>query len=241
MSRVVLARRGDAGAAGVGRDHSAVIMMLPTMEIDVGAGSRLVARNLTDVDGLAHIAADDDGVHVVVARGVVQYQWCAFGAGEPAVAPRCHGGEDRVGVPSLLCESVLVAGWVLLVFDPAQQTLLDEAVQPLGEDVASGAERLLEVVESTSAETSLTDQEQVQWSPRTARCGRWCRANLRCRRAYVCQPRGEGVASWNAVRMLSVRYCRGARHHLGVTGGDPVRCRTEPTIGSPTIGSACPG
>ena len=54
-----------------------------------------------------------------------------------------------------------MAGRVLLVLDPAQQTLLDETVQPLGEDVASCAERLLEVVESTSAETCLTDQEQV--------------------------------------------------------------------------------
>ena len=117
------------------------------MGADGSAGSGR-GSYLTDVEGFVAFAADDDGVHVVLAGGVVQHQWCAFRAREPAVAPGGHGGEDRVGVAALLREAVLVAGRVRLVLDPAQQALVDEPVETSGEDVAPDAQRLLEVVEA---------------------------------------------------------------------------------------------
>ena len=47
----------------------------PDPGADRSAGSRL-GSHLTDVEELLALAADDDRVHVVVASGVVQHQWC---------------------------------------------------------------------------------------------------------------------------------------------------------------------
>src|SRR5215207_8010705 len=83
-----------------------------------GAGSRR-GPYLAHVDRFRTLAAHDDGVHVVIAGGVVQDQRSAFGAGEPAVAPRRHGGEYPVRIASLVGEPVFVPRRVLLVLDPA--------------------------------------------------------------------------------------------------------------------------
>ena len=160
-----------------------------------GLGSHLGRR------GVVAFAADHDGVHVVVASGVVQHQRCAFRAGEPAVAPGRHGGEDRVGVTALLCEPVLVARRVRLVLDPAQQALVHEPVETSGEDVASDTERLLEVVEPASAETGLTDEQQVPVVAehrRTAGDGARPVGGVGALHALSLE---ETVASWNVKRL----------------------------------------
>src|SRR3954452_13215624 len=109
------------------------------------AWSRL-GPHFAHVEGLGAFAAHDDGVHVVIARGVVEDQGSPLRAGEPTIAPRSHGRQDRVDVPAFLGEAVLVAGRVLLVLDPLQQALVHEAAQALREDVAPDAELALEVV-----------------------------------------------------------------------------------------------
>ena len=66
-------------------------------------------EDVADVDGFGALRAYDDGVGVVVAGGVMQHEGCSFGAGHPAVAPGCHGCEDREDFASFLCEAVFAA------------------------------------------------------------------------------------------------------------------------------------
>ena len=82
-----------------------------------GAGG---GANVVDVEGLVAFAADHDCVHVMVACGVVKDDRFAFWAREPAVSPCGHCRQYRVGVATFVGEAVLVADWVLLVFDAAQ-------------------------------------------------------------------------------------------------------------------------
>ena len=123
-----------------------------------GAGLR---SDVSDVERLVALAADDDGMHVVATGSVMQDEGSAFGAGEPAFAPGRHGGKNRVDVSAFVGEAVLAAGRSLLVFDPAEQVFVNETVQSLGEDVASDPERGLEVVEAAGPETRLAQDQQV--------------------------------------------------------------------------------
>ena len=86
------------------------------------AGSGLGA-DVANVEWLGAFAADHDGVHVVIACGVVQDERRAFGPGQPPVPPGRHGGEDRVGVAALVGEPVLESWRVLLVLDAARALL----------------------------------------------------------------------------------------------------------------------
>ena len=113
------------------------------------------------MDRRGALAAHHVGVHVVAACGVVELERAAFGAGEPAVAPRRHRGEDRVDVAALVGEPVLVANRTLLVLDTGEHSLVDEQGEVRREDVAPDAERALEVVEPAHAEARLAKQQQV--------------------------------------------------------------------------------
>lgn len=42
---------------------------------------------MSNGEGFGALAAHDHGVHVVVARSVVEHEWRSFRAGQPAVAP----------------------------------------------------------------------------------------------------------------------------------------------------------
>src|SRR5437764_9289718 len=92
---------------------------------------------------------------------------------------------------------------VWLVLDPAQQALVHEPVETSGEDVASDTERLLEVVEPASAETGLTDEQQV---PVVAEHGRAAGDGARPVGgvgALHAPSLEEMVASWNVRQLRS--------------------------------------
>ena len=124
------------------------------------ARSRL-CPDLSDVDRFVALAAHHDGVHVVVARRVMQYERRAVGPAEPPVTPRCHRRKDRIHLASLLGQSVLRSGRMALILDALHDPLVDELVEAPREDVATDAELTLEVVEPSGAETRLTDQQQI--------------------------------------------------------------------------------
>ena len=107
------------------------------------------------------LAADDFGVHVVVAGGVVQDQRRAFRTGQPAVTPCGHRREDGVHLSTLVGESIFVTLPAFVVGHPGQHAFFDDAVEPLGQDVPADAERCLKVVEPASAEARLSDDQQV--------------------------------------------------------------------------------
>ena len=96
----------------------------------------------------------------MAAGGVAQHDRRARLAGEPPVAPGDHGRQDGVEVAALVGEDVLVAVGLLLVADPRQHALLDEALEPLGEDVAADPQRPLHVVEAAHPEEGLPEHER---------------------------------------------------------------------------------
>ena len=81
-----------------------------------------------DVEWLGTFAAYDNCAHVVVAGFVVKHDRRAFGAGQPLLAPRSHGGEHRVHGTALVGKAVLVTGRVVLVLDLTKKAFVDEAV-----------------------------------------------------------------------------------------------------------------
>ena len=78
----------------------------------------------------------------------------------PLVAPLTDGGHHRPEVPTLVGQAVLVAQRTFGVRHLRQQTIGDEVVETAGEDVASDAQALLEVVEAAGAEARLTHDQQ---------------------------------------------------------------------------------
>ena len=116
---------------------------------------------LADVDRLVAFVADDFGVHVVAAGRVVEHEWCAFGSGEPFVAPGGHGGENGVHLSPLVGEAVLVAQRSFLVWDPGEQAVVNQSVEVGSEDVPADTERFVEVIESAGSEAGLADDQQI--------------------------------------------------------------------------------
>ncbi|MEY2589354.1 MAG: hypothetical protein QOJ67_1338 [Acidimicrobiaceae bacterium] len=148
-----------AAAANASSHSSRVNVCLPRV-----AGTSLGA-NVADIEQLFALAADHDGVHVVPAGRVVQHKRGALWTDEPTLAPRGHGGEDRVRIASLLREAVVEPRRVVLVLHLVEQAFVDEAGEPLREDVAADAKRNLEVVEAAGPETGLADEEEVPVIP----------------------------------------------------------------------------
>jgi hypothetical protein len=123
-----------------------------------GAGG---GADVVDVDRLVAFATGHDGVHVVVTGRVVQDEGGALWAGEPAVAPCGHRGQDGKCVAALVGEAILVTDRVLLVLDATQYTLFDESGEAPREHVAPDSELALELLEAPCAEAGLADQQQV--------------------------------------------------------------------------------
>ena len=70
----------------------------------------------------------------------------------PSVAPLPHGSHDVPQIPALLGEAVLRAGRMVLVGHSVEHTVVDQTVQPLGEDVARDPEAGLQVFETGHAQ-----------------------------------------------------------------------------------------
>src|SRR5215207_3757526 len=119
----------DASAAGDATTAGAV--SAPSAAGGFGRPGSGQGTHVANLDRRRALAAHHDRLHVVVAGGVVQHERRSFRTGEPAVAPRGHRRQDRVGVSTLVGESILVAWRVGLILDPAKATLVDEGVEAL--------------------------------------------------------------------------------------------------------------
>ncbi len=86
----------------------------------------------------------------------------AGGGRGPPVAPLPHRGQHLPEIASLIGEPVVVTDRVFLVGDAVEDTVGEEMVEPLGEDVAGDAESLLEVVEARDPEKGVPED---QWRP----------------------------------------------------------------------------
>src|SRR5713226_4502814 len=113
-----------------------------------------------DIERLSALAARNDRVHVVVARGVVENERRKVAAKQPFVTERRHNCKDRTHVAALVRKAVLVAHWALLVGHLLQQAVIHEAVEPGSQDVAAGAQLALELLEPPRAEARLAKDEQ---------------------------------------------------------------------------------
>lgn len=122
-----------------------------------GSGPR---PHAPDIERVSALAARNDRVHVVVARGVVENKRRKVAAQQPFVTERRHNRKDRTHVAARVRKAVLVAHWALLVGHLIEQTLIHEAVEPGSQDVAPGAQLALELLEPPRAEARLAKDEQ---------------------------------------------------------------------------------
>jgi hypothetical protein len=70
-----------------------------------------------------------------VAAGFVREHDRGAAGGLPLVAPLAHGGEDQPQILALLGQGVVVADRVLLIRVALEDTVLNQVVEPVGEDV----------------------------------------------------------------------------------------------------------
>jgi hypothetical protein len=132
--------RGDLGRhAGPGKSKS---QRTP----GPGPGTLSISSSAQDLRTFWHERGDD--------RALV-----GFAAGDPRwllasvlVAPLPQAGERDREVAAFGGEPVLVALGPLAVGDAVEDSLFDEPVQPVGEDVSRDCEALLELVEATQPE-----------------------------------------------------------------------------------------
>ena len=114
-------------------------MLGPDRLMAGGAGDGLVKRRATAV------------VHEERGRTV---------HGVPPVAPTHQGNKSRGEVCSLGGEAVLVAYRSVLVGDAVHDLELDQALQPVGEEVSGDAEVQPEVLEAAHPTEQVTQDEQ---------------------------------------------------------------------------------
>src|SRR4051812_39863648 len=124
-----------------------------------GARARLavdVARRQVRAAGVAREPAG----HLAAAVAVADDARRAARRGVVAVAPLHQRDDRRPEVEPLLAEAVLEALGALLVAVALDQALVDQPLEPLGQDVARDAEIALEVVEPAHPEERVADDEQ---------------------------------------------------------------------------------
>src|SRR5437899_1390938 len=76
------------------------------------------------------------------------------------VAPLAKRGQRDVQVETLLRQLVLVPLRALAVEDPLQHALVDQPVEPVGQDVTGDSQALLEFVEAVQTEQDVADDQQ---------------------------------------------------------------------------------
>jgi hypothetical protein len=94
----------------------------------------------------------------MAAGGVDDIEGWAVGR-RPLVAPLTQGGDDQPQVPPFVGEPVLVAGWMLLIGDPFEHTVLDEPAEALIQHVPGDPEAGLEVVEPPDPEKGVAQDQ----------------------------------------------------------------------------------
>src|SRR3989440_3841188 len=90
--------------------------------------------------------------------------------GCPAIPPTQQGNEDGVRVHALLGKPVLVPFGAALIGQPLEDTLVDEARQPFGQDVAGDPEPLLDLLEPPKALVHVADDQETPLLPDDIQC-----------------------------------------------------------------------
>src|SRR5581483_148561 len=109
------------------------------------------------VDACSVGGEDSDGDGCVVGDAARD---AGRGGRDVPVSP-LHECEQRYAeVAAFLGELVLVALGPLLVADAFEDSVVDELLEPVGEDVAGDAETLLELLETAPAEERVADDQQ---------------------------------------------------------------------------------
>ena len=132
---------------------------------DSGAGRVLRTRagaghHVWVVDWLTAVRAAHCRLGVVLAPLVVQAQWWSILVGGPAVAPGDEGHDGRDEVGTFFGQYVIVANGMVLVGTPGEHAVLDQRVEPFGEQLARNAEVALEVVESAEPDRDAREDER---------------------------------------------------------------------------------
>jgi hypothetical protein len=97
------------------------------------------------------------------------------------VPPLPQACECDVELAAFVGHPVLVALGPLAVADALQDPLLDEAVQPVGEDVAGDPEALLELLEAAQAKEAVADDQERPGLADDLERARWSSSGLRSR------------------------------------------------------------
>jgi hypothetical protein len=116
--------------------------------------------NVSCVERLVAGGAGDDRVGPVAAGGVVEDDGGAVATDRPAVAPGGDGEEDVAELPAFVREEVVVADGLVGVWAAFDDAVVEEMVEPLGEDLAGDAEVALELVEAADADEEVSKDER---------------------------------------------------------------------------------
>ena len=151
-SRAELAR-GHTANLRCGGQYRAV-------EVALGGPRSRAGGHRARIQRLTAVRAGRHGRHDMPASRVPGLQGRAVGGGPP-VAPLAHGHHHVPQVAALFGEPVLRARRMITVGDAREDPVFDEAVQPLGEDVAGDAQARLEIVKAGHPEECVPDDEQA--------------------------------------------------------------------------------
>jgi hypothetical protein len=116
--------------------------------------------NVSCVERLVAGGAGDGRVCGVSAGGVVEDDWRALLAGCPAVAPGRDCEEDVAEFPALVREEVVVADGLVGVWAAFDDAVVEEVVEPLGEDLSGDAEVAVEIVEAADPDEEVSQDER---------------------------------------------------------------------------------
>ena len=110
---------------------------------------------------------------------VVHQERGRFTVDGPAVAPTHECDQRRRKVHALGGESILEAGWAILVLHLVQDVVLHEPAEPIGEQVASDAKIIMELAKAVDpAEDVSHDQQRPAISYQIERCFDGTRSSL---------------------------------------------------------------
>src|SRR3984893_17294105 len=118
----------------------------------VGAGTHM---DLLGHERLAAFGADHHRIEILAAEIVSVQQRAPFLAGHMAIAPVNNRHDDRVEVEPFLRQAVLITQRPLLVGHFDEHKLVDQLLEPVGEDRASDAEALLEILKAPHAQKAI--------------------------------------------------------------------------------------
>lgn len=124
-----------------------------------GSGTRRDC-DVTSGDFFTTFRTGQDGIKLMSALNVIVHQRPPLPVDHVDIAPMDDRHDDRIEIQPLVREPILVPNGALLIGNLRQNEMLNEFVQPVGQDRPSDAEACVKILKSPHLHEAITQDHQ---------------------------------------------------------------------------------